>query len=170
MRHSLVFFCNKVFSCWISKLKKWCVSSCSLVRNSEVLFGPFSATDGTCEWKVSYLGQLVFISYQKQNILFFRTMRGPSGGGAYTFSLLSIGWNWQQSTCYIVFWRLRVHGTVGIHRSLIGALANATEVCCVCVLSLQVNSCTLSWHTPWLLHLILFPVLHDHPVISFCTK
>jgi len=59
---------------------------------------------------------------------------------------------------------------LGIHRSLIGALANATEVCHVCVLSLQVNSHTLSWHASWLLHLILFPVHHDHPVISFCTK
>jgi len=56
MRNSLVLFCNKVFSCWISKLNKWCVSSCILVRNSEVLFGPFSAADGTCEWKMSYLG------------------------------------------------------------------------------------------------------------------
>jgi hypothetical protein len=84
--------------------------------------------------------------------------------------LLSIDWNWQQSTYYIVFWRLRVRGAVGLHRSLIGALANATEVCRVCVLSLQVNSCTSSWHTPCLLPIILFPVYHDQPVILLCTK
>lgn len=89
-----VFFCNKVFSCWISKLNKWCVSSCSLVRNSEVLFRP-SATDGTCEWKMSHLGHPstwtagIHIIPEAEHFILQDNVW--TSWGPYAFSLLSIG-------------------------------------------------------------------------------
>jgi hypothetical protein len=95
MPNSLVFFCNRVFSCWISKLNKWCVSSCSLVRNSEVLFGPFSAADGTCEWKMSYLshGSTWTASILSLPEAEYFILQGGvwTSWGPCTFSLLSIG-------------------------------------------------------------------------------